>query len=283
VSRLKIARQRGVASFFLGCLLAPLVAHAQKLPSDIAASKIVRVALNTGYAPLETRDPTTNVVVGFDIDLARAMAKVLGVTIAYQDGSFEQMTPSLQSGRVDMIMSGFYDIPRRRPFFDFIDYLRAGGQFYTLKTNADIKFATDLCGQTVTTGRGTSYPDSIKKWSDKNCVEAGKPPIIVITQTDFAQSLSVIQQGRAAAGVSGLEAMPSTIERDNNGYRALGEPISFTLMGMAFTKDDPTLRDAFAYALKQVIADGRYATLIKKWRLDFCSYTEVSINQGPAP
>jgi polar amino acid transport system substrate-binding protein len=278
VSRIKFAMLWGIT-----CVLAPFAVQAQKLPPEIATSKIVRVALNTGYAPLETRDPTTNEPVGFDIDLAMAMAKVLGVKIEYQDGSFEQMTPSLQSGRVDMIMSGFYDIPRRRPFFDFIDYLRAGGQFYTLKRNEEIKVATDLCGQTVTTGRGTSYPDSIKKWSDKNCVDAGKPPIVVITQTDFAQSLSVIQQGRAAAGVSGLEAMPSTIERDDNAYRALGEPISYTLMGIAFTKDDPTLRDAFTYALKQVIADGQYAALIKKWRLDFSSYTEVSINQGPAP
>ena len=273
-----------IATFFgAGCLLASFAVHAQQLPPDIAASKTVRVALNTGYAPLETRDPQTNDVVGFDIDLAMAMAKVLGVKIEYQDGSFEQMTPSLQSGRVDMIMSGFYDIPRRRQFFDFIDYLRAGGQFYTLKSNTDIKVATDLCGQTVTMGRGTSYPDSTKKWSDKNCVDAGKPPITIITQTDFAQSLSVIQQGRAAAGVSGLEAMPSTIERDGNAYRALGEPISSTLMGIAFSKDNPTLRDAFTYALKQVIADGQYAALIKKWRLDFSAYPDISINQGPAP
>jgi polar amino acid transport system substrate-binding protein len=267
----------------IACAIASSAASAQKLPPEIAADKVVRVALNTGYAPLETRDPTTNEPVGFDIDLAAAMAKVLGVRIEYQDGSFEQMTPSLQSGRVDMIMSGFYDIPRRRPFFDFIDYLRAGGQFYALKANTGIKIATDLCGQTVTTGRGTSYPDSIKRWSDKNCVEPGKPPITVITQTDFAQSLSAIQQERAAAGVSGMEAMPSTVERDDNAYRSVGEPISYTLMGIAFTKDDPTLRDAFAYALHQVINDGQYAALIKKWRLDFCSYTDVSINQGPAP
>ena len=267
----------------VACVIISFAASAQKLPSDIAASKVVRVALNTGYAPLETRDPTSNEPVGFDIDLAAAMARRLGVKIEYQDGSFEQMTPSLQSGRVDMIMSGFYDIPRRRPFFDFIDYLHAGGQFFALKTNTEIKVATDLCGQTVATGRGTSYPDTIKRWSDKNCVEAGKSPIAVITQTDSAQTLSTIQQGRAAAGVSGLEAMPSTVERDGNAYRSVGEPISYTLMGIAFTKEDPTLRDAFAYALRQVIADGQYAALIKKWRLDFCSYTEVSINQGPAP
>jgi polar amino acid transport system substrate-binding protein len=278
-----VSRAKSICIWIFACLLVPVAALAQNLPPDIASSKVVRVALNTGYAPLETKDPTTGNPVGFDIDLALAMAKVLGVKIEYQDGSFEQMTPSLQSGRVDMIMSGFYDIPRRRPFFDFIDYLRAGGQFYTLKSNSEIKVPADLCGQTVTTGRGTSYPDSIKKWSDNNCVAAGKPEITVITQTDFAQSLSVIQQGRAAAGVSGLEAMAATVERDNNAYRALGEPISNTLMGIAFAKDNPVLRDAFLYALKQVIADGQYAALIKKWKMDYSAYPDATINQGPAP
>ena len=110
-----MSRAKSICIWIFACLLVPVAALAQNLPPDIASSKVVRVALNTGYAPLETKDPTTGNPVGFDIDLALAMAKVLGVKIEYQDGSFEQMTPSLQSGRVDMIMSGFYDIPRRRP------------------------------------------------------------------------------------------------------------------------------------------------------------------------
>jgi polar amino acid transport system substrate-binding protein len=70
---------------------------------------------------------------------------------------------------------------------------------------------------------------------------------------------------------------------DDNGYHAVGAPFSSTLMGIGFTKADPTLRDAVAFALKQTIADGTYAALIKKWKLDLSSYTEVSINMGPAP
>lgn len=110
-----MSRAKSTCIWVFACLFVHLSAIAQTLPPDIAASKIVRAALNTGYAPLETKDPSTGDPVGFDIDLALAMAKVLAVNIEYQDGSFEQMTPSLQSGRVDMIMSGFYDIPRRRP------------------------------------------------------------------------------------------------------------------------------------------------------------------------
>ena len=70
---------------------------------------------------------------------------------------------------------------------------------------------------------------------------------------------------------------------DNNGYRALGEPFSATLMGIAFRKDEEQLRDAYEAALKKVIADGTYATLVKKWKLDLSAYPDVTINKGPAP
>ncbi len=258
-------------------------AAAQTLPPDIAASKTVRVAMSTGYPPLELRDPKTNELVGFDIDLNGAIAKVLGVKLDFQDGSFEQMMPSLQSGRTDMIMSGLYDIPKRRGTFTFVDYLTTGAQFYKEKSNTDLKVATDLCGKTISTERGTSYPDTTKAWSDKNCVAAGKSPITVMVDTDLGQQLANLKQGRADAAVQGLEAVPTIAEMDGNGYEPLGEPFSATLMGMAFNKSETGLRDAYQAALKTVIADGTYAALVKKWKLDLSSYTAASVDQGPAP
>ncbi len=259
------------------------VAQAQTLPPEIAESKVVHVALNSGYPPMEMKDPNSGDFTGFDIDLMAAMAKVLGVTIEYQDGAFEAMTPALQSGRVEIIMSGFYDTPKRRPMFTFIDYLKAGAQFYTLTSLPDIKTMTDLCGKTITTSRGTSYPETVKAWSDKNCVEAGKEPVEVIVDTDLGQQLTNLKTGRAVAAVQGLEAVPTIVEMDATLYRPLDEPFSAALMGMAFRPDETVLRDAFAYALKTVIDDGTYDELIKKWKLDLSTYKEVSFDAGPQP
>ena len=132
------------------CLMISIRAsEAQKLPDDIAASKVIKVAVNSGYPPMEMKDEKTGELNGFDIDLMAAMAKVLGLKVEYQHGAFEAMTPALQSERVNMIMSGFYDVPKRRPMFTFIDYLRAGAQFYTLVSLPEIKELTDLCGKTI--------------------------------------------------------------------------------------------------------------------------------------
>jgi len=273
----------GALATTLGLIAMASVSQAQTLPDDIAASKVVKVALNSGYPPMEMKDPNTGEFTGFDIDLMAAMAKVLGVKIEYQDGAFEAMTPSLQSARVNMIMSGFYDVPKRRPMFTFIDYLRAGAQFYTLTSLPDIKELADLCGKTITTSRGTSYPDTVKAWSEKNCVGAGKPAMEVIVDTDLGQQLTNLNTGSAVAAAQGLAAVPTIAEMHKSLYRPLGEPFSSTLMGMAFLPEETVLRDAFAFALKKVIADGNYDELIKKWKLDLSTYKEVSFDAGPAP
>ncbi|MFK8250110.1 ABC transporter substrate-binding protein [Ancylobacter terrae] len=258
------------------------VASAQTLPPEIEKSKVVNIAIEAAYPPLEMRN-TAGELEGFDIDLSRAMGKVLGVKIEHHDGSFEQMTPSLQSGRVNMIMSGFYDTPKRRAIFDFIDYLKAGAQFYSLASNKEVQKLEDLCGKTVSSVRGTSYPDVIKAFSDKICV--GKEPITVILDTNLGQQITNMKTGRTVAGVQGLEAVPTIVQTEPGTFMILGEPISAALMGMAFNKDaeGTMLRDAFQYALKKVIADGTYAELIKKWKLDISTYTDATINAGPQP
>ena len=166
--------------------------------------------------------------------------------------------------------------------FSYGDYLRAGAQFY-VPNSSDAKVTADLCGKTITTSRGTNFPATTTAWSDKNCVAAGKPPMTIITDTDLGQQLSNLKEDRAAGAVQGLEAVPTIAAMDNNGYHALGDPFSSTLMGIGFRKDEPELRDAFAFALKKVVADGTYAALIKKWKLDLSNYTEATIDQGPAP
>ena len=259
-----------------------IAAFAQTLPPDIAKSKVVKAATSGGYPPLEIKDPKSNEMVGFDIDLNNALAKELGLKVEYQESSFEQMTPSLKTGRVDLIISGFYDTPTRRDAgFDFIDYLTAGAQFYKKKSSTDIKTTADLCGKTVSVERGTSFADTVKAWGVKNC--AGKAAVTVIIDDGLGQQLANLKQGRAEAAVQGLEAVPTIAEMDGNGYERLGEPLNATLMGIAFNKNDSTLRDSYVGALKKMIASGDYTALVKKWKLGLSSYTEVSINKGLAP
>lgn len=182
--------------------------QAQALPAQISKSKVIRIAINPIYPPMEYRDPESGKLVGFDIDLANAVAKELGVTIAWQESGFDQMLPSLATGRVDMIFSGLNDSPARRLTADFVDYLNSGAQFYTSASRHDINRQEDLCGKTVGTSRSTSFPADVKHWSDSHCVAAGRAPVRVEGTNDNAAARSELKQGRLDAAAQGSETVP---------------------------------------------------------------------------
>ena len=258
------------------------LAQAQALPDRIAKSKVLKIGVNAIYPPMEYRDPESGKLVGFDIDLANALAKELGVTIAWQEAGFDQLLPSLTTGRIDLILSGLSDNPERRATADFIDYLNSGAQFFTSVSRKDINQAEDLCGRTVGTSRSTTFPNDVRTWSDTHCVGAGKPAIKVEGTNDNAAARSELKQGRLDAAAQGSETVPYVMVLEPGSYKPIGAPFGGVPQGIAFTKADVPLRDAVLAAFKKVLASGAYTAIIAKWNLQASAVKQAAVN-GAAP
>ena len=85
---------------------------------------------------------------GLDIDLGNAIADRLGLKPVWVEQSFEQLIPSLDTGRIDVGASGMTDIPSRRDKTDFVDYFATGVQLFTLApAPAGLTQPADLCGK----------------------------------------------------------------------------------------------------------------------------------------
>lgn len=269
----------------LGALVAgaTLAAQAQTLPERIAKTKTIKIAVNAIYPPMEYKDPESGKLIGFDVDLGNALAKELGVTLEWQEAAFEQLIPSLQTGRVDMILSGLNDRPARRETMDFVDYLNSGVQFYTLASRSTLNQPLDLCGKTVGTSRSTAFPAEIKTWSDANCVAAGKPAITVEGTSDNAAARAQLKQERFEGGAQGSETVPYAMTLEPGVYKPLGAPFGGAQQGIAFAKADTQLRDAVLTAFKKLIADGTYASIVAKWKLQASAVKQAAVNGVAVP
>ena len=149
-------------------------ARAQDVPDRVRKSGKIVIATMPNYPPITYKDPATAKLTGFDIELGEAIAKELNLQPEWQEIAFAQMLPSLQTGRVDMVMAGMSDLPARRETADFVDYMKSGPQFYTLAALAnEIKTPEDLCGKAVGARRSTKWPSQMKDWSEANCVAKG--------------------------------------------------------------------------------------------------------------
>src|SRR3546814_11016408 len=108
----------------LPALLAAAIAFpaaAAEPPEKIKAAGKVIIATMPNYPPITYKDPATNTLKGFDIELGEAIAKEMGVKVEWQEIAFDQMLPSLQNGRVDLVMDGKSDLPTRPALQGFVD------------------------------------------------------------------------------------------------------------------------------------------------------------------
>jgi polar amino acid transport system substrate-binding protein len=269
-----------VAAPWIAAMLAwsqPLAA-ASELPASIKASGVLRVAVTPNYPPLEFRDPATNELTGFDVDLAQALARKLGVKLEWQESTFVQMIPALTTGRVDVIISGMTDLKSRHDASTFVDYLRSGPQFFVQASRlAEFKDMHALCGKSVGTSRRTAFPAEIATWSDKRC---GDNPIKVVGTEGSADARTQLKQGRVDAAVQGNETLPYVMSQESNLYATVGAAFADQFTGIALAKADVGLQTAIVDALDALIADGSYKVLLDKWQLSSDAIEKATINAG---
>lgn len=260
-------------------LALPPVAHAQDLPASVANSKTLRVAIVPNYPPLEYKDTATGKLTGFDVELGEALAAKLGLKLAWQETSFDQMMPAIATDRVDMVLSGMSDLATRHDTASFVDYLKSGPQFFAQHARA-AEFADmkALCGKKVGASRRTNFPQDIAAWSKENCPD--DKPITFVGTEGSADARTQLRQGRIDAAVQGGETLPYIMAQDPNTFVALGKPIAIQYTGIALAPKQDGLQKALSGALDTLIADGFYAKLLAKWQLDGMGVEHATINAG---
>ncbi len=83
------------------------------VPPEIARTGRLVIGVNVPYQPNEFKGPDGRII-GYDVDLMNAVAKVLGLTPVYQESQFDTIIPSVQAGTYQVGMSSFTDTLERR-------------------------------------------------------------------------------------------------------------------------------------------------------------------------
>lgn len=261
-------------------LIAALPAQSADIPAEIKARGTL-IAAVPNYPPLELRDPATNDLIGLDVDLGNAIAAKLGLKMQWQETSFEQMVSAVDTGRVDLILSGMTDLATRHDKVSFVDYLKSGPQFFVQASRAkEFPDMLALCGKSVGTSRRTSFPNEIAAWSAANCKAAGKPDIVVVGTEGSPDARTQLKQGRVDAAMQGNETLPYVMGLEPGTYAPVGERISSQFTGVGIAKGATELQAAVAGAFGEVIADETYAKILDKWKLSNDAVEKVTINAG---
>ncbi|WP_086559702.1 ABC transporter substrate-binding protein [Streptomyces africanus] len=237
------------------------------LPADVRKAGTLRVGSSIGFPPgAYYPNGTDKAPAGQDIDLADAVAKVLGVKLERQDASFETILPALGSGKYDVGTGNFGVTSERLKTVDFVTYINDGQGFAVKKGNTALgKKVTDLtqlCGLTIGTGAGTTFEATLTAQKGV-CAKAGKKPYDVKVYSENAATLTALQQGRIDVIMSTINGLRYQAAQPASQTAFLGEFHRLDV-GFAFKKGSP-LTKAFQAAVNELIKDGTYARILKKW------------------
>ncbi len=255
-------------------------AAAALLPASIKSAGTLNDGVNLPNPPLEYQNNGAGAYTGFDIDLAAALAAKLGLKVHYDNLAFTALLTSLDSGRVDIVLSGLFDTAKRQAKYNILDYLNTGSQIFTTTANAaKAPSLASLCGQTVETAVGTAFSDQLATLSTTLC--AGKAPLKVLAVGgSFAEEVLQITTGRAAAAIATSDNIAYSNSTDPGKYVKVGAPFDLTPYGVDVPKADTGLLDALKAALTDILADGTYAKIAAKYGETDGAVTGITVNSG---
>jgi polar amino acid transport system substrate-binding protein len=255
-------------------------AAAALLPADIKSAGVINDGVNLPNPPLEYQNNGAGAYTGFDIDLAAALAAKLGLKVHYDSLAFTALLTSLDSGRVDIVLSGLFDTAKRQAKYNILDYLNTGSQIFTTTANASkAPDLASLCGQTVETAVGTAFSAQLATLSTTLC--AGKSPLKVLAVGgSFAEEVLQITTGRAVAAIATSDNIAYSDSTDPGKYVKVGAPFDLTPYGIDIPKADTGLLNALKAALTDILADGTYAKIAAKYGETDGAVTGITVNSG---
>ena len=242
----------------LSCLLLTSVAFASSV-ADVKKKGVLILGTDPTFQPFEFKG-TDGQVQGFDIDIARAVAKDLGVKLQIFSVGFGALMPqSVTSGRVDMAMSAITITPERAKVVGFSGPYYRSAQVFIAKAGNPKKFAwpADVKGKVIgvqanTTGQFAAQ-DSLKP----------KGAVLKVYD-DFAAGLADVQSGRIDALIGDAPTVNSLKARLPGQFEQAGTSLVAEDYGMVFARGSD-LSAAANKTLARLKASGEYQKLLEKW------------------
>jgi polar amino acid transport system substrate-binding protein len=265
---------------FTLALIALMMAAIAVVPPRLAATTL-HFGADVSGAPFEYFPSGSKVPLGFDIDLIQAMMAKAGDRIVIDNHQFDDLLAAVRRGTFDAAISAMSDTSSREKQVNFLDYFVAGGGLMVRPGNPLRIFSIDgLCGYAVSVESGTSYETDLRRQS-KSCKAVGLGEIKILTYKTDDDAFAAFMANKAPVYVADY---PVSVWRartsSQKGLEVVGRQFDVVPYGIAVSKQNAQLMATLKQALQEVIADGTYDRLLKKWGLNVGALRVAPVNAG---
>ena len=224
---------------------------------------VLQVGTEIAFPPFEFYRVGTEIEDGLDIDLAKAIARQLGVRVDFIDTGFAGIIPALQRADFDIIITAITITPERMDVIDFVAYITVGSGILVPAGNPNnIKTLDDLCGLTVAAQVGTIQVDLLEAQNER-CAE----PINIGAFDTNPLAVEDLRSGGSDASFSDFP-IASEDAAQSTDLEVVNTQIVPVLYGIGVRKDSTALYDAVAQAVQAIRDSGEYDQILANWGLE---------------
>jgi polar amino acid transport system substrate-binding protein len=256
-------------------------ALAAKVPKAIASDGAIIVGTDATYAPNEFLAKDGKTVVGFDVDLFRAVAAKLGLKAKFSPAPFGAIIPGISSGKYEIGVSSFTINKQREQQTNMVSYFSAGTQWSTKKGNPNKIDPNNACGAKVAVQKATVQADDVTARSTK-CTAAGKKAIQVDQYQGQDQATAAVVSGKDQAMLADSPVIAYGVVQTHGQMEKLGSIYDSAPYGYVVAKKDTAFADALKGALDALIKTGTYRKILTRWYVQDGALDNPQVNPPAA-
>jgi ABC-type amino acid transport substrate-binding protein len=216
-------------------------------------SQPLTVGSDIPYPPFEQGKPGE--YTGFDIELMEAIGEKIGRTPEFQDTSFETIFRDVQQGKFEAVISAATITEEREKAVDFSNPYYLSEQAVLVKEGSDIESLEDLDGKTVAAQQGTTGQELAKE-------ELGGSE--VRPYPEGPDAVNALKAGTVEGVIIDAPVAQNAVEK-SGGVEIAEKVPTEEEYGIAVAQGETELLEEINKGLEEVLADGTYKTIYKKW------------------
>jgi polar amino acid transport system substrate-binding protein len=251
------------------------------LPASYKEKGELTVAMDLHYPPTTFLAEDNKTPIGLNPDIARLVAKKLGLKLQFVNTSFDTIIPGIEGGRYDFTATSMSPTPERLKVLDMIDYFN-GGLSVAVAAGNPLGLSNDnLCGKNIAVTKGSNaqlkHLPNISEWT---CISQGKPAINGITLPNVQEALTQLASKRVDGVLYDTPALVWAEKQQPNAIEVLSPQVDTRtehIVTVALKKGSP-LTPALQAAVQSVLDSPEYQESLSTWGLTDGAITDAKLN-----
>jgi ABC-type amino acid transport substrate-binding protein len=240
-------------------LVSTPLAQAGDTLDRVVKNKTVIIGISGDQPPMNMLNRQGELM-GFDVDLARAMASAMHARVEFAQMPFGSLSKALAEGKVDMVISGMAITADRSRTASFAGpYMMGGKSILATRAALDGIAAGGIAAAEVKLA-------ALKNSTSATFVREAAPKATLVEVENYDEAIKMVKSGAVAAMVADAPVCTLQVLRNPDaGLLTLDKPLTIEPYGIAVPSDDPEFLNLVQNFLRTYEGTGLLSKLRQKW------------------